>query len=761
VIDLAPGLWLQDWILEDRLGAGGFAQVYRARRAADRAVAAVKLPTDPRFVAHLRGEARGRDLEHPGIVRTLEAHLDHDPPFLVLELVPGGSLREELARGPLGPARVAGVVTALAAALDHAHEHGVLHLDVKPENVLLDPDGRPRLTDFGADFGADAGRLAHTLELSHELGRTGTHDYAAPELRYGEGVLDRRADVYSLGVLAFELLTGRPPLGLDRPSELDPRLSPEVDAALARALARDPARRPLSAGAFAAELASALSAVAAAEPAAVGTPVGAPARAPATATDEPAAADRPAAPPPVAAGGRRRAFGLAAAVGLGLFGVLAWSALGPGGPSPAPPSRPTDVLDAVGAGERLAVLPPTDLARAEGGAGGRALRSALERAFARRGLEPWQLAASEPDLAPGRLFEAHYRDAVRERSGCDVAVHAVVPADARVPARDATLFLIDLRDYRLIAASRPRLEAARRIAAMVAVRLAEPRTGDRGRGAGPPDDRWLVVLPTVDADLGVSNRSTARVDAQLRAALTRQTEGGRLRVRPGLGLVDRLRAGGGLGAARDERPPIALEAELDAAAGVLRARLVDLASGETLAAAEADCPAPAGYHPARGAERFTVDRSALEGLAAWVEGEVGRAVDEAAAHLFRGEAAEAARVLEALRGRSEAYARPLEPLLLLARAYVDLKRTEEALALYAEGLERAPADPRLLEDYAGLCLEEARRLRAAGKGAWYADDDEARFREGLEVLHRLEGLPLDEALGGEVAALRAELEGEL
>ena len=243
--------------LADRIGGGGMADVFRAHdRTLDRDVA-VKLmrpafATDPEFVErfHREAEALGA-IDHPNIVRVLDYGAGADGPFIVMELVRGGTLWDLMrARGRVDQYVAAQIAAAIADGLEAAHVRGVLHRDLKPDNVLLDGERRPKIADFGIARLAAATAITRTGEL------LGTPQYLAPEQMSGD-IVDERADVYALGVILYEMLTGARPTGGRTPSEIvarrlrvDPRppsrlvpLAPALSALVMRALARDPARR--------------------------------------------------------------------------------------------------------------------------------------------------------------------------------------------------------------------------------------------------------------------------------------------------------------------------------------------------------------------------------------------------------------------------------------------------------------------------------------------------------------------------------------
>lgn len=248
------------------LGRGGMGEVYEAAdHRLDRTVAVKvlreELARDRRFVARFHREARtAARLQHPAIVAVHDFGEDADRVYLVLEHVPGRTLFElQRVEGPLAPARAAGIATSVAEALAHAHARGVVHRDVAPGNVMVRTDGAVKVLDFG---------IARAVQGSGHGGSVtahGTLAYAAPEVLAGERS-DQRVDVYGLGAVLYELLTGRPPftgedvaarLAVARPpapSVIDPSVPVGIDETVLRCLDRDPGVRPADAGALAEEL---------------------------------------------------------------------------------------------------------------------------------------------------------------------------------------------------------------------------------------------------------------------------------------------------------------------------------------------------------------------------------------------------------------------------------------------------------------------------------------------------------------------------
>jgi serine/threonine protein kinase len=250
--------------LMKRIDEGGAGEVWQARdERLDRDVAIKILGpnADDAFRERFADEARrAAAVLHPNVVTVFDEGRDGADAFMVMELVRGRTLRDAVAdRGPLGPHEAARLIAQIAAALDAAHEAGVIHCDVKPANVIVDQQGTTKLTDFGIARAARGPR-------EHEL--IGTARYIAPERIEGRAPTER-SDVYSLGLVAYELLAGRPPnaemetedllrVRLDgrAPSLRSARvgISEEIDRIVAKALARDPQSRYASAGAFARDL---------------------------------------------------------------------------------------------------------------------------------------------------------------------------------------------------------------------------------------------------------------------------------------------------------------------------------------------------------------------------------------------------------------------------------------------------------------------------------------------------------------------------
>ena len=255
------------YLVQSRLASGGMATVYVANDTKLERDVALKvlhpyLSQDPSFTERLEREAKAAArLSHPHVVAVLDRGHDGSVFYLVMEYVPGRSLRSLLQeRGGLAPRQALALTDAIVDGLAAAHAAGLIHRDVKPENVLLGEAGQVKVADFG---------LARAVTATTSTGALiGTVAYIAPELVEGRGA-DARSDVYSAGIVLYELLTGMQPFRGDSPiqvayqhvmadvpapSEVVPGLSPELDELVQWACARDPEARPVDAAAFLDEL---------------------------------------------------------------------------------------------------------------------------------------------------------------------------------------------------------------------------------------------------------------------------------------------------------------------------------------------------------------------------------------------------------------------------------------------------------------------------------------------------------------------------
>ncbi|MCZ6689675.1 MAG: serine/threonine-protein kinase [Planctomycetota bacterium] len=224
------------YVLEEKIGHGGFGQVWRARHVdLKEKVVAAKIPTDQCFIDRLRREGVLQyNLKSPSIVQVIDLDVDHDPPYLLMEYVEGEDLRNYITReAPIPPERALELGIGIVAALRFAHEASVVHRDLKPENVLLPKKGGVKVADFGLGKVADDSRahllLSQTMQTEEIASAAGTLAYMSPEQRSGEKDIDARADIFAFGVLFFEMLTGKLPVGVAVPSDLTIGLDAELD----------------------------------------------------------------------------------------------------------------------------------------------------------------------------------------------------------------------------------------------------------------------------------------------------------------------------------------------------------------------------------------------------------------------------------------------------------------------------------------------------------------------------------------------------
>lgn len=270
---VSRGHWLDDYELLDEIARGGMGIVFRARQAKLNRLVALKVISAgpwaaPNFVQRFKTEAEAAaKLNHPNIVSIYEIGESAGHHYFTMELIEGRSLSGELSQFSSGihPRKAAKRVATIARAVHYAHQRGILHRDLKPGNILLDAQGEPHITDFG---------LAKILEKDSRLTATeailGTASYLAPEQAMGHArQVTTSADIYGLGTILYELLTGRPPFRQDTPwatlrqvMEKEPRrpdeLNPAVDRDLAmiclKCLEKEPERRYGSAEALAEDL---------------------------------------------------------------------------------------------------------------------------------------------------------------------------------------------------------------------------------------------------------------------------------------------------------------------------------------------------------------------------------------------------------------------------------------------------------------------------------------------------------------------------
>jgi serine/threonine protein kinase len=250
------------------IGTGGMGEVRAGHDVKlDRAVAIKLLRPDlveqPEIKIRFESEARAAArITHPNVVGVFDTGEQDGIPYIVMELLSGRSLADELEEGALEPDRVRRIALELLSALDESHQQGILHRDVKPANVLLAKDGTVKVADFGV------AKITEGMDLTMAGTMIGTPSYLAPERVHGEPAT-AASDVYSVGVLLYELLTGRRPYEADTPlallhaiqkeeppplSTLRPDIDPELARVVSKAMAKDPVMRYPDARSMLAEL---------------------------------------------------------------------------------------------------------------------------------------------------------------------------------------------------------------------------------------------------------------------------------------------------------------------------------------------------------------------------------------------------------------------------------------------------------------------------------------------------------------------------
>jgi tRNA A-37 threonylcarbamoyl transferase component Bud32 len=241
------GRQFPELILLDLIGQGGMGAVYKAiQPKLDRTVALkvllAKRTGDPAFAERFAREARAlARLDHPHIVRIYDFGERGELFFLLIEYVDGMNLRELMRMGQMTPGEALGIVPQLCDALHYAHREGVVHRDIKPENILVDQNGKAHIADFGLAKLSDAKGMNPTLTHAHQV--MGTLHYMAPEQVEQPLQVDHRADIFSLGVVLYEMLTGQLPLGRFSPPSISSVVGQRVDEAVMRSLERNPDAR--------------------------------------------------------------------------------------------------------------------------------------------------------------------------------------------------------------------------------------------------------------------------------------------------------------------------------------------------------------------------------------------------------------------------------------------------------------------------------------------------------------------------------------
>ena len=250
-----PGEQVGPYRIMEQLGQGGMATVFKAYHPAlDRYVAIKVLHQafleDPNFHARFQREARVvAKLEHPNIV-PIHDYAEHEKrPYLVMKFIEGETLKARLQSGPLSPDEIERIIEAVGAALHYAHKQGILHRDIKPSNVILSKDGQIYLADFGLARIAQSGESTLTSDVI-----LGTPQYISPEQAMAKKDLDEGTDIYSFGVMIYEMVVGCVPFSADTPfsvihdhiytplplpSSINPKVSPAVERVLLKALAKD------------------------------------------------------------------------------------------------------------------------------------------------------------------------------------------------------------------------------------------------------------------------------------------------------------------------------------------------------------------------------------------------------------------------------------------------------------------------------------------------------------------------------------------
>ncbi|MBL8910235.1 MAG: serine/threonine protein kinase [Archangium sp.] len=326
--------------LLELLGKGGMGEVWRARQVSlSRNVAVKLLPPrfakDKEFVTRFEKEATAlAALSHPGVVQIIDRGQAGEHYFFVMELVPGINLREMMNNGKLTVRDSLRIGAQVARAIDYAHEMKVVHRDLKPENILVDSRGHVKIADFGL---AGMKGSERDIALTATAVAMGTVNYMAPEQRRDAKHVDHRADLYSLGVLLYEMLTGELPIGrFKMPSQRVPSLDPSLDEVICSLLESEPDARPQRANLIAEALEAVTPSSSSSSPSPFNSGAHPAVNTPARPVSYPGAPGAPGSQPPVQSGGWK----------LGVFALGALLAVGvaarfwPADEGPAPISAP-------------------------------------------------------------------------------------------------------------------------------------------------------------------------------------------------------------------------------------------------------------------------------------------------------------------------------------------------------------------------------------------------------------------------------------
>ena len=267
---LEAGDTLDHYRLDKMVARSGMSTLFKATDLKDGKQVAIKVPhaemeTDPVLVERFKREAEiGRELDHPGVVKTYDGE-SRSRTYMVIEWVEGRLLRSVLNEEPRLPIeRAVNLTRAICYALDYMHKHGVVHRDLKPENILVDEHDGIKLIDFGIAMKEDARRITYAGPSP----LLGTPDYISPEQVKGQRG-DQRSDIYALGIMLYEMLTGQTPYSGPNPlavmnerlqadpkpaRKLRPEITPQLQEILNRALEREPRHRYATASEMAWEL---------------------------------------------------------------------------------------------------------------------------------------------------------------------------------------------------------------------------------------------------------------------------------------------------------------------------------------------------------------------------------------------------------------------------------------------------------------------------------------------------------------------------